>query len=454
MTCPYEEVFFGGALGGGKSDGLIGDFSRGIEEHGNAWHGCFFRLEYPMLDEVVKRALEIFGPVYGERCFNQTKYLWRFPTGATLKFRPLKNEKDVHKHHGAQYSWVGFDELTHWPTDWHYTYLWTRLRSPKGAPTRFRATGNPGGPGDGWVKKRFMTDNGQPLPPMTPVKIQCGKHTITRVFIPSKLTDNKILMQNDPGYLSRLDLIPNPALRRAMRDGDWTAFVGAAFEEWDPKVHIIKPHRPPEGVQVWKSMDWGNSKPFACGWFYQNFDGRVVLWHELYGGRPDRPNEGMRLPASEVLRMIEDFEAANGLYNIISKLDPQCFYPTDSSDAMPISEQLSSPNQHWDPWPKGPNSRIIQKNQFHEYLKVVNGFSRFAVTEDCVNTIRTVPTIPLDPRPEYKEDVDTTAEDHCYDMIRGGLAWDIMTPERQRRAKSWAKAQQVKFNRYQTVHGG
>jgi len=435
-----------------NTDALLGDYARGIEVYGDAWHGVIFRLEYPMLDEIVKRSIEIFAPVYGEKCFNQTKYLWKFPTGATLKLRPLKNEKDVHKHHGAQYSWVGFDELTHWPTDWHYTYLWTRLRSPKGAPTYFRATGNPGGPGDSWVKKRFMTYNGQPLPPMTPVKVQCGSHRITRVFIPSKLTDNKILMQNDPHYLSRLDLIPNPALRRAMRDGDWSAFVGAAFEEWDPRVHIIKPHRPPEGALVWRSMDWGNTKPFACGWFYQNFDGRVILWHELYGGRADRPNEGLRMPASQVREMIEAFEGANGLYAVRGKLDPQCFYPTDSADAMPISEQLGGMALGWEPWPKGPNSRIIQKNQVHEYLKVVNGVSRFAVTEDCVHTIRTLPTLPISPKD--KEDVDTDAEDHLYDMIRGALAWDIMTPERLRKATSWRKSQEEKHRRYQTVYGG
>lgn len=457
VTCPYEEVFYGGALGGGKSDGLIGVCASGVEQYGEAWNAVIFRLEYPMLDEIVKRSLEIFGPVYGTDCFNATKYIWKLPSRnkgvATIKFRPLKNDKDVHKHHGIQYNVVCFDELTHWATDWHYTYLWTRMRSPKGSPVYFRSTGNPGGPGDSWVKARFFKHDGFDLPPLTPVKIKCGEQTITRVFIPSKLEDNKILMRNDPGYLSRLDLIPNPALRRAMRDGDWTAFAGAAFEEWDPKVHIVKSHKPPPGALVWRSMDWGYTKPYAGLWFYQNYDGRVCVWNEMYGGTPDRPNEGSKMPASMVRDMIEGFEKAHGIFGIRGKLDSQCWY-TDDADAIPISEQLGGMSLGWEPWAKGPNSRINQKNMIHEWLKVVNGLSRLVVCENCVNLIRTLPSLPTNPDPTKREDVDTNAEDHLYDALRGGLCHELPTAERMRKTTSFRKSQDEKFRRYQTTGFG
>ena len=61
------------------------------------------------------------------------------------------------------------------------------MRSAAGVPTLFRASANPGGPGHGWVKERYID------------KEEKGK-----LFIPSKITDNKPLMDNDPGYIDRI----------------------------------------------------------------------------------------------------------------------------------------------------------------------------------------------------------------------------------------------------------
>ena len=46
-----DELFFGGARGGGKSDYLLGDYLQDISI-GSAWRGIIFRKTYPELEEL------------------------------------------------------------------------------------------------------------------------------------------------------------------------------------------------------------------------------------------------------------------------------------------------------------------------------------------------------------------------------------------------------------------
>ncbi len=87
LSCPFFEVLYGGAAGGGKTDALLGDFATGIEQYGESWRGVIFRRTYPMLDEIERRSLEIFGPIYGEKCYSVGNKEWNFPTGGFLRFR-------------------------------------------------------------------------------------------------------------------------------------------------------------------------------------------------------------------------------------------------------------------------------------------------------------------------------------------------------------------------------
>ena len=95
-----------------------------------------------------------------------------------------------------------------------YSYLFSRNR-PSGAGTRcyIRATANPGGIGHGWVKARFIT----PAPPMTPIRETVRvrypdgheeEKQKSRIFVPSTVFDNEILLRNDPEYLTRLAILP------------------------------------------------------------------------------------------------------------------------------------------------------------------------------------------------------------------------------------------------------
>jgi len=424
VICPALECMYGGAVGGGKTDGLLGDYIRGME-YGPAWRGVYFRRYFPDMDDVIHRSMEIFGPVYGDKCYSKSKYTWNFPNGAVLQFRACEKDMDIYKFQGQQYTWIGFDELTQWATPFPYTYMFTRLRSAKGAPVRMRCATNPGGPGHSWVKARFI----DPMPPGQGLHVETESgNRFWRVFIPSKLEDNKILMEKDPNYSDRIYEVGDPMLAKALREGDWNIVAGAAIPEWDPNVHVIDPAPIPHDRPIWRSMDWGFDTPYACGWLFPDNEGNIILGHELYGWS-GQPNVGTRELPSQVRRKIETFESTSEIYVPVGLLDPQCW----EQGGLPsqIAKELGGRALGWKPWPKGKDSRIQQKQMLHEFLAVVNGKSRLRIMRHCRHTIRTLPILPRDKN--NIEDVDTNAEDHAYDMLRGGLTKKMPTRDQLRK---------------------
>lgn len=98
LECPATELFFGGAAGGGKSDFLLNDFLQGADEYGRWCNGILFRRTTTELEELQKRARELFEPmgaVFKGKGTGENPNTWIFPNGATLKMRYLENENDV-----------------------------------------------------------------------------------------------------------------------------------------------------------------------------------------------------------------------------------------------------------------------------------------------------------------------------------------------------------------------
>ncbi len=448
--CRITECFYGGAIGGGKTDWLIGDFGAGIEQYGSAWNGILFRKTYDELEHVEKRCRELFGSIYGIECWSASRRTWSFPSGATLKLRYLDKDIDVERYQGHEYTWAGFDELTQWSTDYCYTYLFTRLRSASGAPCYLRGTSNPGGVGHCWVKDRFMSfGDGRPCPPGTIQRIRQDDGSIhKRVFIPAKLEDNQILLQNDPGYRSRAMQISDPVMRRALLEGDWDIFAGQAFPEWNKDIHIIPNQKAPKGAEIWRSMDWGYEKPYCCLWLYPDYDGNVTVCNESYGSG-DKIGQGSRESAKLVRQKIERIENDHEWWVKTGKLDPQCWAQHD--DEPSIFDNLGGAAMGWEPWSKGPGSRVSQKQMVHQMLAVTNNKSQLRIMKRCHNLIRTLPALPRSLT--NLEDVDTNAEDHAYDALRGALAKKIYTREERRKIYSMQnkikqRDQKTRFSKY------
>ena len=419
-----------------NTDYLLADFGIDVPK-GSAWQGIYFRKYFPDMDRVIQRSKEIFAPLYGIKCYSESKYQWNFPSGACLRFRALEKDNDVLKYQGQDYSWIAFDELTQWKTPYAYTYLFAfRLRSAKGVKVRMRCSSNPGGPGMQWVKARFI----DAMPPGTGLHVKTKKTSYWRVFIPSRLEDNQILMKADPGYADRIMEFSDKSLAKAMREGDWDSIPNAAFTEFDKEVHVIDPAPIPTDRPIWRSMDWGFKTPYSNLHVFTSNDGDIIVGNEIYGWS-GTPNVGTEEYPSEVRDKIVRYERSNDLYVPMGYLDNQCW--EEKGQKGTIYNELSGGELVWKPWKKGPNSRVLQKQGLHDLMKVVNGRSRLKIMRNCIHLIRTLPLLPVSKL--NMEDIDTDAEDHSYDALRGGLTKKMPTRRQLRDRAIKRQIQQMEY---------
>jgi hypothetical protein len=199
------------------------------------------------------------------------------------------------------------------------------LRSGAGVPCQMKGTCNPGGPGHQWVKARYRLDTNprgmevykfEYTNPFTKKKIEK-----TRVFIPSKVVDNKYLGDD---YVANLFQVGSENLVKAWLEGDWSVIEGAFFPEWSTEKHVIRPFEIPAGWTRFRSADWGSAKPFSVGWWavvgddYPLFGpshggqrvvlprGALVRYREWYGA--SSPNVGIKLTAEAVAEGIRERE--------------------------------------------------------------------------------------------------------------------------------------------------
>lgn len=442
MERAEDEALYGGAAGGGKSDCAIAEALRQV--HIPHYRGIIFRKTYPQLSELIDRSREIYRAAFPEAKYNEQKHSWVFPSGAKIYFGAMQHTKDRTNYQGKRYDFIDFDELTHFTLD-EYSYLFSRNR-PNGPGTRcyIRAQANPGGIGHGWVKERFITA----APPMTTIyedvnvilpNGQRQSRRRSRIFIPSSVFDNKILLKNDPDYVTRLAALPDSE-RRALLYGDWDSFSGQVFTEWrnNPdgyktriNTHVIEPFRVPTGWKIYRGFDFGYSRPYSVGWYAIDYDGRMYRIRELYGCT-GVPNEGVRTEPAAIARKIRQIEREDANLRgktVYAVADPSIF---DESRGESVAEMMEREGVYFD---KADNTRIAGKMQLHNRLAFdEGGIPMLYVFSTCKNFIRTIPALVYSS--ENVEDVDTAAEDHIYDEVRYVAMTHPISPRRKSPAVS------------------
>lgn len=447
MSCPATELFFGGAAGGGKSDFLLGDFLQGAAKYGKRWRGIIFRQTYPQLEELQIRANELFKPLGAT--YRDKSATWFFPNRATLKFRHLENDKACNNYQGHQYTWIGIDELGNYPTEYVWTFMLSRLRSAYGIPCYIRGTANPGGVGHGWLKHRFI-DGAVPnqIRKIEVVDPNTGETFYqTRVFVPSKLTDNQILMKNDPGYKTSLLTLPEH-MRRALLEGDWSVFAGQIFSEFTTDTHVVKPFALNPGDWFkFCAMDWGYNKPFSIGWYAVNSEGRMVRYKEWYGCKEGEMNVGVQLTAKKVAEKAWEMSVTEGITDMVADSAIWNHDGNGDKDAKAIVDYFEEVGFKMH---KSNKDRVNGLVVCHESLvtKDHDGVPLFTCFPTCYAFIRTIPM--LTPDPNKPEDVDTRLEDHVYDEWRYACMSDFAKfPQRalQKQNGSW-RTQNVRQEEY------
>ena len=228
----------------------------------------------PELRELIDKSRELYPKAFPGSKFREVEKLWNFPSGAKVEFGFLERDADVYRYQGQAYSWIGFDEITHLPTEFGWNYLASRLRTtdPDIVPY-LRCTANPGGIGAHWVKKRYID-------PCVPNDSFEGSDGLTRKFIPARLQDNPFL-STDGRYEQMLKALPD-VQRRQLLEGNWDISEGAAFTEFDPSVHVIPPFEIPVGWERVKGIDYGYASESACIWStIDPSDGTLIVYRAV-----------------------------------------------------------------------------------------------------------------------------------------------------------------------------
>jgi hypothetical protein len=473
LCCPANHILYEGSRGPGKTDAQLMFFRKHVGlGYGQHWRGIIFDREYKNLDDLVAKSLRWFPQFKDGARFLQSKadYRWVWPTGEELQIRQIKRSQDYWKYHGQEFTFIGWNELTKFPTPELYDSMMSCNRSsfipdrhtprkedgsydtPNGKPLPeiplvVFATTNPYGPGHGWVKKQFV----DPVPPgrmvraerevFNPRTQQKEKVTGTQVRIFGSYRENKFL---SPDYVATLTDVKDVNKRKAWLTGDWNIVAGGAFDDlWSEGIHVVPRFQIPAGWYVDRALDWGSSKPFSVGfWAIADGteaplpDGRVfcppkgslVRFGEWYGCDPNAHNTGLNLSARAVaqgtkrlqdrlladrwvLRQIQPGPADSSIFDDSRK-------GKDGQGSDSIASEMEKEGITWNRADKSPGSRKnglqLCRDRFENAL--TGEGKGIYIMEHCRAAIAQIPVLPRDP--DDTDDVDSEAEDHLYDEMR------------------------------------
>ena len=413
---------------------------------------------------------------------SNSDFKWRWNTGEELLFRAAADEKDYWDYHGHEYPFIGFNELTKYPNNKFYRMIMSTNRSgwdsekhtPRithelearrfakvyqrnfevgdyatedarplpDIPLETVATTNPYGPGHNWVKMEMIdpAPYGKVIRKATVIfnpRTQQEETVVrTHVSLFGTFRENPYL---SPQYIANLYEETDENILKAWLSGDWDIVAGGAFDDLWKKSIIIKPRfKIPRGWYVDRALDWGSSHPYSVGWFAEangeeitlpNGEvfcpqpGSIIQIGELYGSDKIGTNKGVKLGAKAIAEKIKEYEKELRLGGWVSgdiydgPADNQIRNVIES-DKDTIEKTFTDNGVNWESSDKSPGSRINGLQLFRDRLtaSIRGEGSGFYFMDNCRASIATIPVLPRDEK--KPDDVDTSAEDHAWDMLR------------------------------------
>lgn len=371
------ETLFGGAAGGGKSYGQLVDALLYALTYPKSKQ-IIFRTTFPELEKsIIRTSLEFYPK--GIAAYNTSKHTWTFANGSILDFSYIATEKDVYQYQSAEYDVIRFDELTHF-TKFMYIYLISRCRGTNNYPKRIKSTSNPGNIGHEWVKERFIT-SGEPNK-VHEITTDSGKKS-TVVFIPSLVQDNVFMMESDPDYINRLELLPEKE-KKALLYGDWDIFDGQYFSEFRRDVHVCEPFEIPKDWRIFRTRDYGLDM-CATVWLAMDYHLNVYAYKELYESN---------LIVSAAAKKINDMTTEK----ITIDYAPPDLWNRNRDTGKSTADIFAENGQYLT---KADNNRITGWLALHEWLRVFpdeQGIptAKLKIFSNCTNLIRTLPAVQHD----------------------------------------------------------
>ena len=240
-----KELLYGGAAGGGKSVAQLMAALQFVDIPG--YSAILFRRTYADLSlpgALIDMSKQWLMPFVESKevKWSEKEKQYTFPSGATLNFGYLESDNDCYRYQGAEFQFIGMDEVTH-ISPANYRYMFSRLRKPISlqVPLRFRATANPGGQYGEYYYQRFFVE---------------GKEK-GRIFIGAGLNDNPYL--DADAYKESLAEL-DPVTREQLLNGNWE--IKAAGDMLDRRWFNIVPSRDvPELAQRVRYWDFASTDP-------------------------------------------------------------------------------------------------------------------------------------------------------------------------------------------------
>jgi len=301
-----NEVFFGGAAGGGKSHILriiaiqwcmrvpgiqVYLFRRLYKDllrsHMNGNNSFPILLQEFVDDKLVK--------------INHSNNEIQWSNGSKIILSHIQYESDLENYLSQEIHVALFDEASTF-TEKMYRFIRSRVRvGSLPIPDEWRPrlpfiglASNPRGPMHSYLKRGFV----DAAPHCEYFRAPILDGGMMRQYIPSKIHDNPSLINNDPGYINRLMGLGDPDVIKAYLDGDWSAVEGAAFGMWNANFHVWKTFNIPNSWKIKRGYDYGYSAPYSVlfcaisnGEIFLDANGRqrsipkgsMVICGEIYG---------------------------------------------------------------------------------------------------------------------------------------------------------------------------
>ena len=348
--------------------------------------------------------------------YDSTRKEFIFPNNSRIVCGTHENDKEVGKHQGNSYDVIFFEECTFMLKE-HYDLITISNRLSGNIPLEYGFqprqyfTCNPGNVGHMWVKAMFI-DNPE-----------VNKPGSDYVFIPSLVFDNEYLMNNDPNYVKTLENLPEK-LRRARLYGDWDAFEGQFFEEFDRDIHVIQPFVIPKDWRIYRTRDYGLDM-LACYWIALDHDNNAYVFKELYESG---------LIVSEAGKKINDMTTEP----IYLDIAPPDLYNRNSQTGKSAVDIFREESGHY--LTKASNDRVNGWLAVKEWLAMTmdnqgNKHPKLRIFANCTNLIRCLPLLVFDEKNPNDCKTEPHEISHSPDALRYFCSsWTfapIITPQRQ-----------------------
>ncbi len=232
---------YGGARGGGKSWALRRKLIAMCLRYPGARCILIRRTFAELKANHLSQLLSEYG---GFLRYSEAEKSFTLANGSKIFFGYCASDRDLLRYQGQEYDVIALDEATQL-TERQFLALGACLRGVSDCPKRMYLTCNPGGVGHGWVKRLFVDGD-----------YRGGERAEDYRFVRALVTDNEVLMKQDPDYVARLGSLP-PKLRDAWLYGRWDIFEGQFFPEFDMARHVVAEDAVPEGLRTFVALDYG-----------------------------------------------------------------------------------------------------------------------------------------------------------------------------------------------------